>query len=337
MAKRLFSFMAGLLLCGLALLLLGVGAGVLFDAVKYHVLPVVLHVAASQEVVELENPTSVDPELEGELVEIVRTPVRCNTELEDADFGVKVKAVTLLRYWIQDKENKSIYPDEVDGFELRREFVAPEFRMGPYRILGEQARHLWRGDEVSLQPECIPGALVPYLQPGSPTRILLPEGGMQELAYSATLDGASTSYIGRQEGDTLVCDEEVLRLVYLRYWWLQAPGEVWEDVWGALPGLVFAYLLFCGMFLVLRFAVRLMFNGVELFRVSFLWMAVVALLGLLVGEICYAAASRAGMLQGRDLGDALGFAALALLVALCFVRRSAPAEKTLKAGCEKAE
>ena len=337
MAKPLVRFVAGLLLCVPSLLLLGVGAGAIFDAVKYHVLPVVLHVAASQDVVELENPASVDPALEGELVEIVRTPVRCDTVLEDADFGVKVKAATLLRYWIQDKENKSSCPDSVDGFELRREFVAPEFRMGPYRIPGEQARHLWSGDAVSLQPERIPEALASYLQSGNPTRILLPEGGMQELAYSATLDGASTSYIGRQEGDTLVCDEEVLRLVYLRYWWLQAPGKVWDDVWNSLPGLVFAYLLFCGMFLALRFAVRLMFNGVELFRVSFLWMAVVALLGLLVGEICYAAASRAGMLQGRDLGDALGFAALALLVALCFVRRSAPAEKTLKAGCEKAE
>jgi hypothetical protein len=209
--------------------------------------------------------------------------------------------------------------------------------MGPYRILGEQARRLWRGDGVPLQPERIPEALAPYLQPGSPTRILLPKAGLQELAYSAALDGASTCYIGRQEGDTLVCDEEVLRLVYLRQWWLQAPGKVWDDVWGALPGLVYAYLLFCGMFLVLRFAVRLMFNGFELFRVSFLWMAAVALLGLLVSEICYAAASRAGMLSGRDLGDTLSFAALALLVALCFMRRSAPAEKTLKPGGEKTE
>ena len=337
MVKRLFSFVAGVLLCGLALLLLGVGAGVLFDAVKYHVLPVVLHVAASQEVVELENPTSVDPELEGELVEIVRTPVRCDTELEDADFGVKVKAATLLRYWIQDKGNKSLCPDEVDGFELRREFVAPEFRMGPYRILGEQARHLWRGDEVSLPPERIPETLAPYLQPGNPTRILLPKGGMQELAYSAMLDGASASYIGRQEGDTLVCDEEVLRLVYLRYWWLQAPGKVWDDVWNSLPGLVYACLLFCGMFLVLRWAVRLMFNGFELYRVSFLWMGAVALLGLLVSEICCAAGSRAGMLSGADWGNAWGLVTLGLLVGLCFARRSVSTEKTLKSGCEKPE
>ena len=321
MAKPLVRFVAGLLLCVPSLLLLGVGAGVLFDAVKYHVLPVVLHVAASQDVVVLENPASVDPALEGELVEIVRTPVRCDAELEDADFGVKVKAATLLRYWIQDKENKSICPDEVDGFELRREFVAPEFCMGPYRILGEQARRLWRDDTVLLQPERIPEALTPYLQPGNPTRILLPKGGMQELAYSATLDGASASYIGRQEGDTLVCDEEVLRLVYLRYWWLQAPGKVWEDVWDSLPGLVFAYLLFCGMFLVLRWAVRMMFNGFELFRVSFLWMGAVTLLGLLVSEICCAAGSRAGMLSGADWGNAWGLVTLGLLVGLCLLRR----------------
>lgn len=337
MVKPLVRFVAGLLLCVPSLLLLGVGAGVLFDAVKYHVLPVVLHVAASQDVVELENPASVDPALEGELVEIVRTPVRCDTVLEDADFGVKVKAATLQRYWIQDKENKSSCTDSVDGFELRREFVAPEFRMGPYRILGEQARRLWRDDTVLLQPERIPEALTPYLQPGNPTRILLPEGGMQELAYSATLDGASASYIGRQEGDTLVCDEEVLRLVYLRYWWLQAPGKVWDDVWNSLPGLVYAYLLFCGMFMVLRWAVRLMFNGFELYRVSFLWMGAVALLGLLVSEICCAAGSRAGVLSGADWGNAWGFITLGLLVGLCFARRSVSTEKTLKTGCEKAE
>ena len=68
MVKPLVRFVAGLLLCVPSLLLLGVGAGVLFAAVKYHVLPVVLHVAASQNVVELENPASVDPALEGELV-----------------------------------------------------------------------------------------------------------------------------------------------------------------------------------------------------------------------------------------------------------------------------
>lgn len=337
MVRRIIRFISGILVSALALLLFGTGAGVLFETVKYHVLPVVLHVAASQEVVELENPASVDPALEGELVEIVRTPVRCDTVLEDEDFGVKVKAATLQRYWIQDKENKSSCPDAVDGFELRREFVAPEFRMGPYRILGEQARRLWRDDTVLLQPERIPGALTPYLQPGRPTRILLPKGGMQELAYSATLDGASACYIGRQEGDTLVCDEEVLRLVYLRYWWLQAPGKVWDDVWASLPGLVYAYLLFCGMFLVLRWAVRLMFNGFELFRVSFLWMGAVALPGLLVSEICYAAGSRAGMLSGADWGDAWGFVTLGLLVGLCLLRRSASAQKPLKPGCEKPE
>ena len=337
MVRRIIRFISGILVSALALLLFGTGAGVLFETVKYHVLPVVLHVAASQEVVELENPASVDPALEGELVEIVRTPVRCDTVLEDEDFGVKVKAATLQRYWIQDKENKSSCPDAVDGFELRREFVAPEFRMGPYRILGEQARRLWRDDTVLLQPERIPGALTPYLQPGRPTRILLPKGGMQELAYSATLDGASASYIGRQEGDTLVCDDEVLRLVYLRYWWLQAPGKVWDDVWNSLPGLVFAYLLFCGMFLVLRWAVRLMFNGFELYRVSFLWMGAVALLGLLVSEICCAAGSRAGMQSGAEWGNAWGLVTLGLLVGICFARRSVSTEKTLKAGCEKAE
>ena len=50
------------------------------------------------------------------------------------------------------------------------------------------------------------------------------------MAYSAMQDGAISCYIGRQEGDTLVCDDEVLGLVYLCQWWLQAPGKVWGDV-----------------------------------------------------------------------------------------------------------
>ena len=75
----------------------GAGAGVVFEAEKYHVLPMVLHVAACRNVVELEKTASVNPALEGRLVEIVRTPVRCDTVLEDADFGVKVKAARLLR------------------------------------------------------------------------------------------------------------------------------------------------------------------------------------------------------------------------------------------------
>ena len=63
MVRRIIRFISGILVSALALLLFGTGAGVLFETVKYHVLPVVLHVAASRPVVELENPASVDPAL----------------------------------------------------------------------------------------------------------------------------------------------------------------------------------------------------------------------------------------------------------------------------------
>ena len=97
MLRRLIHIVAGLLLGLIALFLFGVGAGVLFDAVKYHVLPVVLHVASCQ-MTELENPAEVNPDLEGEIVEIYRTPVRCDAVLEDEDFGVRVRAAALWRY-----------------------------------------------------------------------------------------------------------------------------------------------------------------------------------------------------------------------------------------------
>lgn len=319
MVRRLIRFVSGLLLCPLALLLFGVGAGVLFDAVKYHVLPVVLHVASCQLTV-LENPTEVNPELEGEMVEIVRTPVRCDAVLEDEAFGVNVKAAALWRYWVRGEGNREFCPDVIDGFTMRHEAAAPEFRMGPYRISGEQALRLWRGNELSVHPRRFPETLAPYRQDGEPFRIHLPESGEQILTYSAVEDGTPYSFIGRQVGDTLVHDADAARMVYLSQWW-RAPGRVWEDVWGALPGLVFAWLLFAGSALLIRWGVRLMCGGFELYRVSFLWPPSVLLPGLLAAEICFAGGNRAGVSGGEAWGNALSLVTLAALAGLCLIRR----------------
>lgn len=324
MVSRLIRFVSGLLLCLLTLLLFGTGAGVLFDAVKYHVLPVVLHVAADR-VTVLENPTEVNPDLEGEMVEIVRTPVRCDAVLEDAAFGVNARAAVLKRCWRRGEGNGKECPDEVDGFPMCFAAAAPEFRMGPYRIMGEQALELWSGDNLSAQPQRVPAALAPYRQEGEQLCILLPEAGVQELAYYAVEDGMAYSFIGRQTGDTLVYDEEAARMVYLRQWWWEDSGKVWEDVWAALPGLGYAWLLFAGASWVLRLGVSLMTGDFELYRVSFLWPPTVLLLGLLAAEICFAAGNRAGISGGEDWGNALSLVTLAVLIGLCLMRRKVTA------------
>jgi hypothetical protein len=80
MVRRIIRFISGILVSALALLLFGTGAGVLFETVKYEVLPVVLHAAADR-VTILENPGEIDPSLEGKMVEIMKTPVRCDALL----------------------------------------------------------------------------------------------------------------------------------------------------------------------------------------------------------------------------------------------------------------
>lgn len=319
MLRRLIHFVAGLLLGLIALFLFGIGAGVLIDAVQYHVLPVVLHVASCQ-MTELENPAEVNPDLEGEIVEIYRTPVRCDAVLEDEDFGVRVRAAALWRYWVPGEGNREFCPDEVDGFAMRYEAAAPEFRMGPYRIKGEQTLRLWRGETLAVQPSRIPEALAPYMREGETHRICLPEAGEQTLVYSAVEDGTPYSFIGRQVGDTLVHDADAARMAYLSQWRL-APGGVWEDVWSSLPGLTYACLLFAGAALLLRMGVSQMSGGFELYRVSFLWPTAVTLCGMLASEVCYAAGNRAGFSGGQAWGDAIFLVTLTVLVGLCLIRR----------------
>lgn len=318
MLRRLIHFVAGLLLGLIALFLFGIGVGVVIDAVKYHVLPVVLHVASSQ-MTELENPAEVDPALEGEIVEIVRTPVRCDAVLEDEAFGVSVRAAALRRYWVPGEGNRESCPDEVDGFAMRYETAAPEFRMGPYRIIGEQAMKLWRGKPLAAQSPRMPETLAPYMREGETYRIYLPEAGEQMLVHSAVEDGTPYSFIGRQVGDTLVHDADAARMAYLIQWW-RAPGKAWENVWSSLPGLTYACLLFAGAALLLRLGVRMLFGGFELYRVSFLWPTAVTLCGTLAAEICFAAGNRAGVSGGQAWGNAIFLVTLAVLVGLCLIR-----------------
>lgn len=319
MLRRLIHFVAGLQLGLTALFLFGVGAGVVIDAVKYHVLPVVLHVASCQ-MTELENPAEVNPALEGEIVEIFRTPVRCDAVLEDEAFGVRVRAAALWRYWVPGEGNRESCPEEVDGFGMRYETAAPELRMGPYRIKGEQTLRLWCGKTLAAQPRRIPEALAPYMREGETHRIYLPEAGEQILAYSVVEDGTPHCFIGRQVGDTLVHDAEAARMAYLSQW-RRAPGEVWEDVWSSLPGLTFACLLFAGAALLLRLGVSMMSGGFELYRVSFLWPTAVTLCGMLVSEVCLAAGNRAGASGGQAWGNAIFLVMLTVLVGLCLIRR----------------
>lgn len=319
MVRRIIRFISGILVSALALLLFGTGAGVLFETVKYEVLPVVLHAAADR-VTVLENPGEIDPSLEGEMVEITKTPVRCDALLEDGELGVRVRGAVLQRFWKQCGEKAKYCPEKVDGFSMRRDWVAPEFRMGPYRIIGEQALDLWNSTPVSFNPECIPAALEPYRVGEDACHISLPDAGMQELAYAAVPDGELRSYLGRQVGDTLVHDAEASRLVYLRQWWLLPPGKVWTHVWGSLPGLAYAYLLFLGAVWLLR-----RISAAIQYRVPGFCLAAVALLGLLVAEVCSAAGNRAGMSGGETTGEIIFLATLGALLILGLIRKKTTA------------
>ena len=116
-------------------------------------------------------------------------------------------------------------------------------------------------------------------------------------------------------------------LLYVTDVWM--PDKAWDDVWAALPGVVFAYLLFCTAVLLVRLGVRLMFR-VALSRVRFYWSAAVLWLGCLASEILFAAEDRAGM---TGCGVA-GWCVLALTL-LCLLRRSSAAEKSPQPGVEK--
>lgn len=81
-------------------------------------------------------------------------------------------------------------------------------------------------------------------------------------------------------------------LLYVTDVWV--PDKAWGDMWASIPGVVFAYLLFCTAVLLGRLGVRLMFRF-ALSRVRFYWAAAVLWLGCLASEILYAAENRAGM------------------------------------------
>ena len=113
-------------------------------------------------------------------------------------------------------------------------------------------------------------------------------------------------------------------LIYVSEGWMT--DKVWEDVWGSLPGVVFAYLLFCTAVLLVRLGVRLMFR-VALSRVRFYWSAAVLWLGGLASEILFAAEDRAGMTGCGVAGWCVLALTLALLVRLCLRGRSSAAKK----------
>jgi hypothetical protein len=116
-------------------------------------------------------------------------------------------------------------------------------------------------------------------------------------------------------------------LLYVTDVWV--PDKAWGDMWASIPGVVFAYLLFCTAVLLGRLGVRLMFRF-ALSRVRFYWAAAVLWLGCLASEFFFAAVSG---------GCIAGWCVLALtfilLILLCLWRRSSSAEKPLQPGVEK--
>ena len=120
-------------------------------------------------------------------------------------------------------------------------------------------------------------------------------------------------------------------LIYVSEGWMS--DKVWADVWGSLPGVVFAYMLLCATVLLVRLGVRLMFRCV-LSRVRFYWSAAVLWLGCLTSEVLFAAENRAGMMGCGAAGWCVFALTLALLVWLCLRGRSSAAKKSQYPGGE---
>jgi hypothetical protein len=121
-------------------------------------------------------------------------------------------------------------------------------------------------------------------------------------------------------------------LLYVTDVWV--PDKAWGDMWASIPGVVFAYLLFCTAVLLWRLGVRLMFRF-ALSRVRCYWAAAVLWLGCLASEILYAAENRAGMSGCCIAGWCVLVRTFFLLILLCLWRRSSAAEKPLQPGVEK--
>jgi hypothetical protein len=121
-------------------------------------------------------------------------------------------------------------------------------------------------------------------------------------------------------------------LLYVTDVWV--PDKAWGDMWASIPGVVFAYLLFCTAVLLGRLGVRLMFRF-ALSRVRFYWAAAVLWLGCLASEILFAAENRAGMSGCCIAGWCVLALTFILLILLCLWRRSSSAEKPLQPGVEK--
>lgn len=327
MIRYIKRFVSGMLLCLLSLFVLGFGLCVITAAVEEYVFPWVMSFPPSQ-VTVLDNPAAVDPALDGRVVEVLHAPVQSDTILEDEAFGVSARAAFMRRHWNKAEENKRLTPERIGDVEMQWSAAAPEFRVGPYRAIGKQARSLVRAKELPVRVSRIPEALIPYRQATETPSFHLPEHGVLSPVYYGVPDGARISYIGRQTDGALLVDDEVNNVVYWRWWW-QLDDEAAEK---ARIGLLKAAFFLVGAYVILLVAVwmgnsgvQVAFGGFRLFCVSAVWPALALLVGafclILLGEL----RSRTPVYDTEPWEYGIGITLLCVLAVLGLVRRKSAA------------
>lgn len=324
MIRYIKRFVAGVLMGLISLFVLGFGLCVMTEAVEEYVFPWVMSFPPSQ-VTVLDNPAAVAPALEGSLVEVLHAPVQSDTILEDEAFGVSARAAFMRRHWNKAEENKRLTPERIGDVEMQWSAAAPEFRVGPYRAIGKQARSLVRAEELPVRVSRIPEALIPYRQATETPSFHLPEHGVLSPVYYGVQSGDRISYIGRQMNGALLVNHEVTNLVYWRQWWQTEAETARRGLWKAAFLLAGAYVILFAAVWMGNSGVQVAFGGFRLFCVSAVWPT----LALLVGAFCLillgALRSRTPVYETEPWEYGVGIALLCVLAVLGLVRRKSAA------------
>lgn len=324
MIRYIKRFAAGILMCLTSLFVLGFGLCVMTEAVEEYVFPWVMSFPPSQ-VTVLDNPAAVDPALEGSLVEVLHAPVQSDSTLEDEAFGVSARAAFMRRHWNKAEENQRLTPERIGDVEMQWSAAAPEFRVGPYRAIGKQARSLVRAKELPVRVSRIPDALRPYHQTTETPSFHLPEHGVLSPVYYGVQSGDRISYIGRQMNGALLVDSEVKYLVYWRQWWQTDAETARRGLWKAAFLLAGAYAIMFAAVWVGNSGVQVAFGGFRLFCVAAVWPALALSMGafclILLGEL----RSRTPVYDTEPWEYGVGIALLCALAVLGVLRRKSAA------------
>ena len=324
MIRYIKRVVSGVLMCLISLFVLGFGLCVMTEAVEEYVFPWVMSFPLSQ-VTVLDNPAAVDPALEGRVVEVLNAPVQSDTILEDEAFWVSARAAFMRRHWNKAEENKRLTPERIGDVEMQWSAAAPEFRVGPYRAIGKQARSLVKAKELPVRVSRIPEALIPYRQATETPSFHLPEHGVLSPVYYGVQSGDRINYIGRQMNGALLVDSEVNNLVYWRQWWQTDAETARRGLWKAAFLLAGAYVILFAAVWMGNSGVQVACGGFRLFGVSAVWPAMVLLTGASVLILLAEIRSRTPVYDTEPWEYGVGISLLCVLAVLGLVRRKSAA------------